>query len=207
MMGFETLTSEKMVTSILFFAMYMTRKRDYRVFDRPSWHAGYLDGTADESNGYHLLSRIDVDSDDDEVTTAKTPIKTRRTRIWSLDTTQTGRFRNNIHSRILQKLPFLIEMFYWILNYAFYRMTSVLSSTLFAGQGIWDVAQENGISILEAEQYSCLRFLFPFSEQTVQQWFIQHHPTALTILNKSYALIHIPATVGSVHPPPPPSPA
>jgi hypothetical protein len=111
-------------------------------------------------------------------------------------TPNTSRFRNNVHSRVLQRFPFLIEMFYWIINYAFYRMTSVASAKLFAGRGIWDVAQEHGIAVLEAEEYGVLRFLFPVRERDVQQWFMHGHQDALTVLNKCYALIHIPGTVG-----------
>jgi hypothetical protein len=50
--------------------------------------------------------------------------------------------------------------------------------------------------VLEAEEYGVLKFLFPIRERDVQQWFMQGHQDALTVLNKCYALIHIPGTVG-----------
>ena len=75
-------------------------------------------------------------------------------------------------------------------------MTGVVSAKLFAGRGIWDVSQEHGIAVLEAEEFGLLRFLFPVRERDVQQWFMHGHQDALTVLNKCYALIHIPGTVG-----------
>jgi hypothetical protein len=182
-----------MVASILFFAMFITRKRDYKIFGRSSSQTGYLDN---ESTDRLLLS--DSDSEYDEITATKNPNapKVRNILGWKVTTPNTSRFRNHVHSRILQRFPFLIEMFYWIINYAFYRMTSVMSAKLFAGRGIWDVAQEHGIAVLEAEEYGLLSFLFPVRERDVQQWFMFGHQDALTILNKCYALIHIPGTVG-----------
>jgi|TARA_R110002003_G_scaffold132_11_gene12475 hypothetical protein len=185
-----------MVATILFGAMFLTRKRDYRVLDRSTPRQGYLDGETQGSTDRLLSYPTDSDSDLDDVSTAKDPPKVRDLGCCKVTTPNTSRFRNNIHSRILQRFPFLIEMFYWIINYAFYRMTSVLSSRLFAGRGIWDVAQEHGISVLEAEEYGVLKFLFPIRERDVQQWFMQGHQDALTVLNKCYALIHIPGTVG-----------
>jgi len=87
-------------------------------------------------------------------------------------------------------------MLYWVINYAFYRMTSITSQRIFAKTGIWNVAQSHGVAVLETEQDSWLRFLFPVQERTVQYWFMHGHQDALTVLNKAYALIHIPGTVG-----------
>jgi len=89
-------------------------------------------------------------------------------------------------------------MFYWIINYAFYRMTSITSQRIFAKTGIWNVAQSHGIAVLEAEQSSWISFLFPVAERSVQQWFMHGHQDFLTVLNKCYALIHIPGTVGFI---------
>jgi hypothetical protein len=175
-----------MVASILFFAMFITRKRDFKIFSRSSPRTGYLDNAPNESTDHLLPS--DSESEYDEVTTTKNPNapKVRSIFCWKVTTPNTSRFRNHIHSRLLQRFPFLVEMFYWIINYAFYRMTSVMSAKLFAGRGIWDVAQEHGL----------LSFLFPVRERDVQQWFMYGHQDALTVLNKCYALIHIPGTVG-----------
>ncbi|KAF1946901.1 hypothetical protein EJ02DRAFT_418245 [Clathrospora elynae] len=187
-----------MVSSILFFAMFITRKRDYKIFDRSSPRTGYLDNPANGSTDRLLPSDRDSEHEEDMTTKNANSPKVRRVGCWKVTTPNTSRFRNNIHSRVLQRFPFLIEMFYWIINYAFYRMTSVLSSKLFVGRGIWDVAQEHGIAVLESEEYGPLSFLFPVRERDVQQWFMHGHQDALTVLNKCYALIHIPGTVGFI---------
>lgn len=186
-----------MVASILFFAMFITRKRNYKIFGASSSRNGYLDDAPNDSMD-RLLQQSDSDSDLDDVYATKNPNapKVRSIGCWKVTTPNTSRFRNNIHSRILQRFPFLIEMFYWVINYAFYRMTAIASAKLFAGRGIWDVSQEHGISVLEAEQFGFLSFLFPLRERDVQQWFMHGHQDALTVLNKCYALIHIPGTVG-----------
>ncbi|KAJ9635807.1 hypothetical protein H2199_008159 [Coniosporium tulheliwenetii] len=115
-----------------------------------------------------------------------------------VQTPNTSRFKSTVQSRILQRFPFLIEMFYWVINYAFYRMTSITSQRIFAKTGIWNVAQAHGIAVLETEQEGLLSFLFPVQERTVQYWFMHGHQDALTVLNKAYALIHIPGTVGFI---------
>ena len=94
-----------------------------------------------------------------------------------------------------QVVPFLIEMFYWIVTYLFYRMTKVVSQNIFSKIGIWDVAQENGLRLLDIEQFGWLSFLFPVTEHDVQHWFMDGHQSALTMLNRWYALVHIPGTV------------
>lgn len=186
-----------MVASILFGAMALTRRRNFRIFDRSNDdRVGYLDADSQGSSDALLSYPSDDDSDLSDVNTTKYPPKVRRWCCTKVAMPNTSRFRNNIHSRILQRFPFLIEMFYWVINYAFYRMTAVLSAKLFAGRGIWDVSQEHGIAVLEAEENGMLSFLFPIREQSVQQWFMHGHQDALTVLNKCYALIHIPGTVG-----------
>ena len=195
-----------MVASILFFAMFMTRKRNYKIFARNSSspsspRTGYLDAAHPNESLDRLLDPSDSEADslfnDDVYYATKNPNapKVRNLGCCTVTTPSTARFRNHIHSRVLQRFPFLIEMFYWVINYAFYRMTAVVSAKLFAGRGIWDVAQEHGIAVLEAEEYGPLSFLFPVRERDVQQWFMHGHQDALTVLNKCYALIHIPGTV------------
>jgi hypothetical protein len=195
-----------MVATILFGSMALTRRRNYRIFGSSSSSStgslGYLDSDTQRSSDA-LLAYPDSDSDADyyynntpTTTTTKYPPKVRKWCCTKLVMPNTSRFRNNLHSRVLQRFPFLIEMFYWIINYAFYRLTAVLSARLFAGRGIWDVSQEHGIAVLAAEDHGFLGFLFPVKEQSVQQWFMHGHQDALTVLNKCYALVHIPGTVG-----------
>lgn len=177
----------------------MTRRRGFRVFNKSrSRYDSYLDDPDSSRSTDELLTYSSNEDDDymDYPSTSKYPSKQRNCCGTRIQTPNTSRFRNNIHSRILQRFPFLIEMFYWIINYAFYRMTSITSQKIFAKTGIWNVAQDHGIAVLEAEEFGLLSFLFPVHERNVQQWFMHGHQDALTVLNKAYALIHIPGTVG-----------
>lgn len=186
------------VASILFSAMFMTRRRNFNIFG-PRSQSSYLDDYSPvESSEYLLESNSEGDFDDDFAPTTKSASKRRNCCGTIVRTPNTSRFRNNLHSRILQKFPFLVEMLYWIINYAFYRFTSVASQALFAETGIWDVAKAHGIAVLETEEFSWLSFLFPVRERDVQQWFMHGHQDFLTVLNKAYALIHIPGTVGFI---------
>jgi hypothetical protein len=180
--------------------MYFTRRRNYFIFARrKTYYNSTLDEPDSARSSDELLPSYDAQNEDDTTDylgVSATIPKTRRVCCCIIHTPNTSRFRDNIHSRILQKFPFLIEMFYWIINYAFYRMTSISSQRLFGKTNIWEVAQGHGIAVLELEQFSWLSFLFPVGERSVQQWFMNGHQDLLTTLNRTYALIHIPGTVG-----------
>ncbi|KAF7897882.1 uncharacterized protein EAF01_008848 [Botrytis porri] len=193
-----------MVASILFGSMVLTRRHGYKIFDRRRNNYGLLSEEPDSARSSDDLLARDYmigsgrDSEVDSMSTSKYPPKKRRCCGTNLLTPNTSRFRDYYHSRILQKFPFLIEMFYWIVTYAFYRCTKILSQAMFSKMGIWDVAQDHGLAILEFEEFSWMSFLWPVREQDVQKWFLNGHGTLLTILNRSYALIHIPGTVGFI---------
>jgi hypothetical protein len=179
--------------------MFMTSRRDFRIFYTRSRPSSPLDNLDSNSSSPRLIpyeSDSEADYDHHHATTTKFPGKRRKCLGFSISTPNTSRFRKNIHSRILQRFPFLIEMLYWVINYVFYRLTALASQKLFASSGIWNAAQEHGIAVLEAEEYGWLSFLFPIRERQFQQWFMRGHQDALTVLNKAYALIHIPGTVG-----------
>ena len=176
----------------------MTRRRDYPIFPRrTSYYDSILDEDSPAVSSDDLLW-CDPDNSDDAQkpqASAKQLPKQWRCCGVSLYTPNTSRYANYIHSRILQKFPFLIEMFYWIITYLFYRMTGVISKRIFSEE-IWHVAQDHGLQLLEFEQFGPLKFLFPWREHDVQHWFLSGHQTALTFLNRAYALVHIPGTVG-----------
>lgn len=189
-----------MVVTILFGAMVMTRRRAYRIFAaKPGVYKSTLDGDDSARSSDELLAHDEGGEDDAQeyIAATKNMPKTRKLLGITLKTPNTSQFKNNIHSRILQRFPFLIEMFYWVINYGFYRMTAILSNEIFAGRGIWTVAESHGLAVLDFEQHGFLSPLFP-SEQEIQQWFMHGHQDALTVLNKAYALIHIPGTVGFI---------
>ncbi len=193
-----------MVASILVGSMIFTRRRNFKVFGRRKSEYGLIDDDPDSSRSSDdFLSREHVVTDDsvddltiDSMSTLKNPPRRRKCCGISFFTPNTTRFADNYHSRIMQKYPFLMEMFYWIITYGFYRCTKLLSQSIFSKTGIWDVAMGHGLAILEFEQFSWLSFLWPVHERDVQHWFMHGHQTFLTVLNRSYALIHIPGTVG-----------
>lgn len=182
--------------------MYLTRRRDFQIFGKrkEGYYDSYLD--CDSSNSTEDLLRYDQDNDDnpqDPLSASKHPSKRRTCCGLIVNTPNSSRFSDHIHSRILQKFPFLIEMFYWIITYLFYRLTKVMSQKIFT-KSIIEVAQAHGLAILEFEQFSWASFLFPVKEHSVQHWFMHGHQDGLTVLNRAYALIHIPGTVGFVAP-------
>lgn len=202
------LTNWQMVAGILVGSMILTRKHGFKIFDRRRAQYGPLDQDPDVESARlcdDLLTRETMitnnlvdDGSVDSFSAIKNPPKKRRCCCAVIYTPNTSRFADYYHSRLLQKFPFLIEMFYWIITYAFYRCTRILSEAIFSGRGIWEVAQDHALAILEFEQYSWLSFLWPIKEVSLQRWFMHGHQSFLTVLNRSYALIHIPGTVGYV---------
>lgn len=201
-----------MVASILVISMFLTRRKDYSVFSSRKQQYNLLDSdpdaevesarSSDDLLAYDYMithGGDETESLDSFCSTTKYPPKKRNCFGMALYTPNTSRFADHYHSRILQKFPFLMEMFYWIITFAFYRLSKISSNALFPDT-IWDVAQNHALSILEFEEFSWLSFLWPVAEVDVQRWFLDGHQTLLTILNRSYALIHIPGTVWWVSP-------
>ncbi|KAL8409814.1 hypothetical protein RB594_008052 [Gaeumannomyces avenae] len=223
------------IVLILFGSMYLTRRRNYSVFRSSSGNYHYERIANSAATSPALLSprtSTDYSDDDGGLLSASSlrpispaaelrraarsgenpqhPPKTRRVLgVWTVTTPNSSRFAGHWHSRVLQKFPFLIEMFYWIITYIFYRLTAVLSQVWYGGvKSLWDVAQDHGIALLELEAV-----LFGprgatgtdrWMEWRLQQWFLAGGDTLdwrgiwLMVLNRSYALIHIPGTVGFI---------
>lgn len=116
------------------------------------------------------------------------------------DTDPPGQYTHLIHSRILQKFPFLIEMFYWGLNYLAYLFSKEGAVKLHNLNGKVNVqlAEDHGIGILNFEHQSMFSFLFFIPEVDVQRFFLKDHVGTMTILNQIYSLVHIPGTVACV---------
>ncbi|KAI5366535.1 putative inositolphosphotransferase Aur1/Ipt1 [Septoria linicola] len=191
-----------MFVTILFGGMILTRRRDYSLFgSRRGGYRSILDRSPTQSQTGEEFE-FDSENDDDRQSDYGQEKQLPKTRsccgLWTIHTPNSSRFKNHIHSRLFQKFPFLVEMLYWVLNYLFYRMTTVLSNKIFAGQGIWVAAQEHALSLLELEQFSWLSFLFPIREIDVQQWFMHGHQDLLTFLDRFYSLIHIPGSMAFI---------
>lgn len=182
--------------------MYITRRKNYSIFRKDHTYKLLEDADASpsprSSNDFEMLPRPDAH-----------PPKTRyifgciRVR-----TPNSSRFAKHVHSRILQKFPFLVEMFYWVLALGLYRGTGAICQILYGGQRtMWDSATDHGLALLDAEAYfwgggreGPSRWL----EWRIQRYFLHGSELGdwrvwvLTILNRGYALIHIPGAVGFI---------
>ncbi|KAK3065838.1 hypothetical protein LTR53_017978, partial [Teratosphaeriaceae sp. CCFEE 6253] len=101
------------------------------------------------------------------------------------------------HRRLLQKFPFLVEMFYWALNYVAYSLTKKVAAAFYdqGGHAVTALAQDHGIAILTLEHNTWLSVFFPFEEVAVQSFFLNEHQSIMTFFNQIYSLVHIPGTV------------
>lgn len=182
--------------------MFLTRRKGFSIFGSANGYRALPLDTSDSDSARSSddLLYYDIENDNDAQEPIVSTKQLRKKRdLWfglRVYTPNSSRFANHIHSRILQKFPFLIEMFYWIITYLFYRLTKVVSKAVFDGDKVWDVAQQNGLRILWFEHDSMFSWMFPITEHGVQQWFMNGHQDGLTFLNRAYALIHIPGTVG-----------
>ncbi|KAI0115724.1 integral membrane protein [Nemania sp. FL0031] len=192
------------IVIVLFTAMYVTRRKNYSIFRRsPDDSArSLLSPESQRSSGSDWERPEDLSS--------LHPPKTRRIfGRWTVRTPNSSRFARHLHSRILQKFPFLIEMFYWAIALVVYRGTILITSHWYGGsQGLWDIAQGHGTSILEFEAritgMGSITNNTRWVEWRIQQWFLtgasqgDWRGTALAFLNRAYALIHIPGTAAFI---------
>ncbi|KAK3703691.1 hypothetical protein LTR37_014269 [Vermiconidia calcicola] len=106
-----------------------------------------------------------------------------------------------VFNRILQKFPFLVEMFYWALNYVAYRLSKMAAASLHGhvkGDAVRDIAREHGESLLHLEHETPLALFFFVKEISVQQFFLINHLGLMSIMNQIYSLVHIPGTVAFI---------
>ncbi|KAI0200677.1 integral membrane protein [Astrocystis sublimbata] len=192
------------IVIVLVIAMYMTRRKNYSVFSRTSDDSArsLLSPESQRSSGSDWERPADL--------AALHPPKTRRILgRWTIRTPNSSRFARHFHSRILQKFPFLIEMFYWAIALILYRGTILITSHWYGGsQGLWDIAQGHGTSILDFEARlsgtANIANNTRFAEWRIQQWFLagaevgDWRGSALAFLNRVYALIHIPGTAAFI---------
>ncbi len=182
-------------------ALIVNRRKNYSIIPRstPAPQRYRSPDGSSRSSEDTLVDPQDFDAafDSDESSSLQ-PAK--RTRTPSPYPEPIGRFSNNIHSRILQKFPFLVEMFYWTLNYVAYRVSKDTAASLHGrkGNAVVQLAQDHGIDILKFEHDSLFSFLFLLKETTVQRFFLDNHVGMMTIINQVYSMVHIPGTVAYV---------
>lgn len=186
-----------MIIGIMIVSCYLTRRRGYSIQPPASSGQGIL-----EQPKLEPADNLDLASSDDEnepffllsPTAAEHPKKQRQCFGLAFQTPNSSRFANYWHSRFIQKYPFLVEMFYWAVSYVTYLAAKAGSELLFSTNGVWEAAQQHGLDVLAFEHAGIFSF-FPLREVDVQQFFMNGHQGLLTILNRAYSLVHIPATV------------
>lgn len=191
---------EQVIVSIMVFSCYINRRPGYSI--RPqSQSLGLLDQDKLEPFDERDLSDSNDDQDpspssfDDLTKASKHAPKKRQCCGIIFETPNSSRFANHRHSRFVQKFPFLVEMFYWAFNYSIYVSAKGLGELIFSTDGVWELAEKHGKSVLAFEQESPFSFLFPPREVFVQQWFMNGRQAMLSFLNRNYSWVHIPATI------------
>lgn len=190
------------VLCIMIGSLIINRRRSFRIMDPQrgrsptrslltSSHSSSHSPTSSSPDTEHLLSPTTHHLHD-----RSHPVTRTCCFLTTITTPDTTRFASNLHSRILAKFPFLMEMFYWLLNFLTYVATKAIAAQTLTRNGtVWDLAQTHGLSVMWVEHESFLRFLFPIHEVTFQTWFLSGHTGLLTFLNRIYSLVHIPGTV------------
>ncbi|KAL2824466.1 hypothetical protein BDW59DRAFT_147388 [Aspergillus cavernicola] len=109
-------------------------------------------------------------------------------RMWEVTSPNTAVFQDRILSRLLRKLPFLAECWYWALVYWTYQLGRAFTAVTLQ-EGTVDVARKHALKVIEIEQKLGL-----FWEVPIQQFFLGH-PLLMKWTNWIYSFIHIPGTI------------
>ncbi|KAL4913809.1 hypothetical protein BDW62DRAFT_156883 [Aspergillus aurantiobrunneus] len=110
--------------------------------------------------------------------------------LWSCEVTSpdTSVFQDRLLSRLLRKLPFLAECWYWALVYWTYQLGRAFTAVTLQ-EGTVDVARKHALQVIQIEQALGL-----FWEVPIQQFFLRH-PLLMRWTNWIYSFIHIPGTI------------
>ncbi|KAI9845837.1 MAG: hypothetical protein M1837_004517 [Sclerophora amabilis] len=118
--------------------------------------------------------------------------RTRELRLWGFKSTvrspNTTTFRGRALSRLLERFPFLVECWYWLLVYWTYQLGRAFTAVTLQ-QSTVHTARRHALQVVHLEQG--LRI---FSELEIQAFFMQYH-TLMLWINRIYSFIHIPGTI------------
>lgn len=114
--------------------------------------------------------------------------KEMRFLIWTMRVPDNAKFRMNLTSRFLAMFPFLMEVWYWLLTYWVYQIARACQA-LTMGEYTRELSEVHSRQILALEQ-----FLHIDVELGLQRFVLQR-AWLLTFFNKTYAMVHIPATI------------
>ncbi|RDW87516.1 hypothetical protein BP5796_03210 [Coleophoma crateriformis] len=103
-------------------------------------------------------------------------------------TPNTRKFRGYVLSRLLERLPFLVECWYWALIYWVYQLGRAATAVWIVEATI--VAAENhALQLIALEQK-----LHMFWELDIQKFFMKN-VFMMTWINRTYSFIHIPGSI------------
>ncbi|KAK4461204.1 PAP2 superfamily-domain-containing protein [Cladorrhinum samala] len=129
---------------------------------------------------------------DDGVPRAPSPWRQRKLKFMSWErevtTPNTEVFINRFLSRVLQRLPFLAEVWYWALIYWVYQLGRAFTAVTLQESTV-DTARQHALQVIHLEKR-----LGIFVEPAFQSWFLER-PELLRWTNKTYSFIHIPGTI------------
>ncbi|KAK3336303.1 hypothetical protein B0T19DRAFT_453601 [Cercophora scortea] len=105
-----------------------------------------------------------------------------------ITTPNTEVHRDRLLSRLLRRLPFLVEVWYWALIYWAYQLGRAFTAVTLKASTV-DTAREHALQVIALEKR-----LGIFIEGDVQAWFLQF-PGLMRCINRIYSFIHIPGTI------------
>ncbi|WVW87050.1 hypothetical protein I302_109107 [Kwoniella bestiolae CBS 10118] len=108
--------------------------------------------------------------------------------VWTVKVPSNERFRMNLLSRFLGMFPFLLEVWYWLLTYWIYQIARAIQA-LTMGSDFRVLAEKHARQLVHIEQ------AFHLDIELGLQRFVMKHGWLLTFFNKTYAMVHIPATI------------
>ncbi|KAJ5664737.1 hypothetical protein N7462_011550 [Penicillium macrosclerotiorum] len=107
---------------------------------------------------------------------------------WTVMSPNTHVFQDRLLSRLLRRLPFLVECWYWALVYWTYQLGRAFTAVTLQESTV-KVARRHALQLIRIEE-----ILEIFWEVKIQQFFLRH-PLSLKWINWIYSFIHIPGTI------------
>ncbi|KAL7425247.1 hypothetical protein Q5752_000935 [Cryptotrichosporon argae] len=107
---------------------------------------------------------------------------------WTVTVPDNARFRMHFFSRVLAMLPFLMECWYWVLTYWIYQLAR-------AAQAVTMGHNTRVLSEAHARVIIALERALHIDCELALQHFVMRFPLLLAFFNKTYAMVHIPATI------------
>ncbi|KID94180.1 integral membrane protein, partial [Metarhizium majus ARSEF 297] len=188
------------VVALLFGGAWFNRNKEYDFGEgRAAWES--IDGTCKRSDEFcqPSSSQESLLSADDSWTKYPSPLindvptlRRRKIQLFGYKKTvaspNTLVFKHRFLSRVLQKFPFLVEAWYWVLIYWVYQLGRAFTAVTLVEDTV-NVARRHALQVIHLEQR-----LHVFWEVPIQKWFMQH-PVLVHWINRVYSFIHIPGTI------------